>query len=174
MREAEAVLRPVEMLDLKRLERTFTLRNRDGFVENFGPALIARVHEQAPSVRLLFVPKLDRWPIDHALEPLPIRRTAGYADASGTSARRHQTHPMKHPVTSADARFPQGKPSSCRDRPPRTANAVIMLGDLVAGRQPYPGVIRDVLEGLVQVLVPERLADDERVQGEGHDSAAVR
>ncbi len=40
--------------------RTFTLRNRDGFVENFGPDLIARVGEQAPRVRLRFVPKLDK------------------------------------------------------------------------------------------------------------------
>ncbi|TIM99236.1 MAG: LysR family transcriptional regulator, partial [Mesorhizobium sp.] len=54
VQNAEAVLRPVEMLDLKRLERTFTLRNRDGFVENFGPDLIARVGEQAPGVRLRF------------------------------------------------------------------------------------------------------------------------
>jgi DNA-binding transcriptional LysR family regulator len=58
--EAEAVLRPVQILDLKRLARTFTLGNRDGFVENFGPTLIARLHEQAPGVRLLFVPKLDK------------------------------------------------------------------------------------------------------------------
>jgi DNA-binding transcriptional LysR family regulator len=60
VQEAEAVLRPADMLDLKRLVRTFTLRNRDGFVENFGPALIARVDEQAPGVRLLFVPKLGK------------------------------------------------------------------------------------------------------------------
>jgi DNA-binding transcriptional LysR family regulator len=58
--EAESVLRPAEALDLKRLTRTFTLRNRDGFVENFGPALIARVWAQAPGVRLRFVPKPDR------------------------------------------------------------------------------------------------------------------
>src|SRR6195256_1843733 len=45
--DAEAVLRPVETLDLKRLMRTFTLRNREGFVETFGPDLIARVGEQA-------------------------------------------------------------------------------------------------------------------------------
>src|SRR5213079_400833 len=57
---AEAVLRPVETLDLKRLVRTFTLRNREGFVENFGPDLIARVGEQAPGVRLRFVPKPDK------------------------------------------------------------------------------------------------------------------
>jgi DNA-binding transcriptional LysR family regulator len=60
VQEAEAVLRPVEGLDLKRLVHTFTLRTRDGFVENFGPALIARVGEEAPGVRLRFVPKPDK------------------------------------------------------------------------------------------------------------------
>jgi DNA-binding transcriptional LysR family regulator len=60
VQDAEAVLRPVETLDLKRLVRTFTLRNREGFVENFGPNLIARVDEQAPGVRLRFVPKPDK------------------------------------------------------------------------------------------------------------------
>ncbi|PWC37534.1 LysR family transcriptional regulator [Azospirillum sp. TSO35-2] len=60
VQEVEAVLRPAETLDLTRLARTFTLRNREGFVENFGPALIARVGEQAPGVRLRFVPKPDR------------------------------------------------------------------------------------------------------------------
>ncbi|WFU46197.1 LysR family transcriptional regulator [Sinorhizobium terangae] len=58
--EAEAVLRPQERLDLKRLVRTFVLRTSDGFVENFGPDLISRVGEEAPGVRLCFVPKPDR------------------------------------------------------------------------------------------------------------------
>ncbi|HEV7319015.1 MAG TPA: LysR family transcriptional regulator [Ensifer sp.] len=58
--EAEAVLRPHESLDLKRLARTFTLRNREGFVENFGAALVARVVAEAPGVRLRFAQKLDR------------------------------------------------------------------------------------------------------------------
>ena len=58
--DGKAVLRPAETLDLKQLARTFTLRTRDGFVENFGPALIARVAKQAPGVRLRFVPKPDR------------------------------------------------------------------------------------------------------------------
>jgi len=60
VQDAEALLRPVETLDLKRLVRTFTLRNRDGFVENFGPDLVARVGEQAPGVRLRFVSKPDK------------------------------------------------------------------------------------------------------------------
>lgn len=57
---AQAVLRPVENLDLGRLARTFTVRTREGFVENFGPALIERIGREAPGVRLRFMPKPDR------------------------------------------------------------------------------------------------------------------
>lgn len=60
LREAEALLRPAEGLDPARLERTFTLRTRDGFVENFGAALIARVAAEAPGVSLRFAPKPDK------------------------------------------------------------------------------------------------------------------
>ena len=60
VQDGEAVLRPAETLDLKRLVRTFTLRTSDGFVENFGPALIARVGKEAPGVRLRFVQKPDK------------------------------------------------------------------------------------------------------------------
>jgi DNA-binding transcriptional LysR family regulator len=56
----EAVLRPAERLNLKQLVRTFTLRTSDGFVENFGPNLIARVGKEAPGVRLRFVQKPDK------------------------------------------------------------------------------------------------------------------
>jgi len=60
VQDARAALGPAEKLDLARLERTFTLRTRDGFVENFGAALIARVAAEAPGVRLRFVPKPDK------------------------------------------------------------------------------------------------------------------
>jgi len=60
VQEARAALRPADRLDLARLERTFTLRTRDGFVENFGAALVARVAAEAPGVRLRFVPKPDK------------------------------------------------------------------------------------------------------------------
>lgn len=66
VRDAQAVLRPAEAPDLTRLERTFTLRTSEGFVENFGPELIARVGAEAPLVRLRFVPKPDK-------EPTPLR-----------------------------------------------------------------------------------------------------
>ena len=58
--EAEAMLRPAEKLDLARLARTFTMRNSDGFVENFGPALLARIAREAPGVRMRFVAKPDK------------------------------------------------------------------------------------------------------------------
>ena len=58
--EAEAVLRPVGKLNLKEIVRTFVLRSSEGFVENFGPRLITRVNEEAPGVRLRFVPKIDK------------------------------------------------------------------------------------------------------------------
>ena len=57
---AQEALRPVEALKLDSLETIFTLRTSDGFVENFGPALLARIARDAPGVRLHFVPKLDR------------------------------------------------------------------------------------------------------------------
>jgi DNA-binding transcriptional LysR family regulator len=60
VQEAESILRPAEKLDLARLVRTFTLRTSEGFVENFGPELIARVSDEAPGVRLCFVQKPDK------------------------------------------------------------------------------------------------------------------
>ncbi|MGK2906115.1 MAG: LysR family transcriptional regulator [Desulfuromonadales bacterium] len=57
VQDAESVLRPIEKLNPKQLVRTFTLRTSEGFVENFGPNLIARVSEEAPGVRLHFMSK---------------------------------------------------------------------------------------------------------------------
>ena len=60
VQDGEAVLRPAGKLNLKQFVRTFTLRTSEGFVENFGPDLIARVGAEAPGVRLRFVPKADK------------------------------------------------------------------------------------------------------------------
>jgi DNA-binding transcriptional LysR family regulator len=60
VQEGQEVLRPTEKLNLKRLVRTFTMRTSEGFVENFGPALIALVGEEAPGVRLHFVQKANK------------------------------------------------------------------------------------------------------------------
>lgn len=58
--DSEAVLRPAETFDLEKLIRTFTLRTSEGFVETFGPELIARVGREAPGVRLRFIQKPDK------------------------------------------------------------------------------------------------------------------
>jgi DNA-binding transcriptional LysR family regulator len=60
VQDTQAVLRPAEKLNLKQLVRTFTLRTREGFVENFGPDLIARAGAEAPGVRLCFMQKPDK------------------------------------------------------------------------------------------------------------------
>jgi DNA-binding transcriptional LysR family regulator len=60
VQDARTVLRPAEQLNLKQLVRTFTIRSREGFVENFGPDLIARAGAEAPGVRLCFVQKPNK------------------------------------------------------------------------------------------------------------------
>jgi DNA-binding transcriptional LysR family regulator len=60
VQDADAVLRPAEILDLKQLVRTFTLRTSEGFVETFGPRLLARLAAEAPGMRLRFVQKPDK------------------------------------------------------------------------------------------------------------------
>lgn len=69
VQDGEAVLRPAETFDLEGLVRTFTLRSSEGFVETFGPELLARVAKEAPGVRLRFIPKLDK-------ESTPLRDAA--------------------------------------------------------------------------------------------------
>lgn len=63
--EAESVLSPIEAVDITKVVRTFTFRTSEGFVETFGPRLIARVGHEAPHVRLRFIPKpnKDREPL---------------------------------------------------------------------------------------------------------------
>ncbi|MEO8303049.1 MAG: LysR family transcriptional regulator [Betaproteobacteria bacterium] len=60
VQDGKAVLRPAEKLNLKQLVRTFTLLTSEGFVENFGPSLIARVGGEAPGVRLRFAQKSNK------------------------------------------------------------------------------------------------------------------
>ncbi|MGK2857777.1 MAG: LysR family transcriptional regulator [Thermoanaerobaculia bacterium] len=85
--EARAVLRPSETLDLAQLSRAFTLRTSDGFVENFGAALVARMSGEAPGVRLRFVQRLGR-------ESTPLREgrvdleTGVVDDATSPEVRR--------------------------------------------------------------------------------------
>jgi DNA-binding transcriptional LysR family regulator len=86
VQDTESVLRPAEKADLRKLVRTFTLRTSDGFVENFGPALIVRAGEEAPGVRLRFVQKVEK-------DSAPLRdasvdlETGVIADTTGPEVR---------------------------------------------------------------------------------------
>lgn len=58
---ARTVLQPAgARLDLATLERTFTIRTNEGFVEALGARLISTLAEAAPLVRLHFAPKPDK------------------------------------------------------------------------------------------------------------------
>lgn len=59
--DARAVLRPsVTKLDVATLQRAFTIRANDGFVEAFAALLITDAAESAPLVSLRFAPKLEK------------------------------------------------------------------------------------------------------------------
>ncbi|MFB8247595.1 LysR family transcriptional regulator [Streptomyces sp. NPDC055952] len=71
LQQVHGVLAPSRELDLRTLERTFTLRWHDALVAVSGPALLAAVREQAPGVRLRFLaesstdtPELRRGEVD--------------------------------------------------------------------------------------------------------------
>lgn len=57
--DVEAVLRPQEDIDPARIERAFTLRTGDGFVESFGPALVEGLSREAPGITLRFMLKQE-------------------------------------------------------------------------------------------------------------------
>jgi len=58
--EGQTLLRPSKVLKLAAVERTFTMRASDGFVENFGPRLLGRLGADAPGIRLNFLQKPDK------------------------------------------------------------------------------------------------------------------
>ncbi|WP_438867265.1 LysR family transcriptional regulator [Pseudomonas sp. L1(2025)] len=119
VQEAQAVLRPAQALDMGQVVRTFTLRSSEEFVENLGPALLARIAQQAPGVRLRFVDKSDK---DSALlREGSIDLSIGVVDASASPELLTQAlfrdrligvvrsgHPLSQGDVSAE-RFAQGR-----------------------------------------------------------------
>jgi DNA-binding transcriptional LysR family regulator len=86
-RDVRVVLTPhVSRLDVASLERTFTIRASEGFVDLFAAALVAAVTQVAPRARLRFASKPDK-------DALPLRD--GEIDleigAGGTSAPEVRT-----------------------------------------------------------------------------------
>jgi len=60
VQDAVRMLRPLDDVDPAAIARVFALRVTDGFVENYGPALLARLERDAPGARLRFVQKVDK------------------------------------------------------------------------------------------------------------------
>ncbi|RZF26142.1 LysR family transcriptional regulator [Paraburkholderia sp. UYCP14C] len=61
--EARNLLRPsTAEPDFSTLQRTFTIRANDGFVEAFGASVIAAATARAPNVRISFTPKTEKTP----------------------------------------------------------------------------------------------------------------
>ena len=60
VQDAVGMLRPAQDVDPAAIARVFALRVTDGFVENYGPALLARLERDAPGARLRFVQKVDK------------------------------------------------------------------------------------------------------------------
>jgi DNA-binding transcriptional LysR family regulator len=59
--EAQAVLRPAAIgPDFRTLERSFTIRASEGFIEILGARLVAAIAAESPGVRLRFAPKPDK------------------------------------------------------------------------------------------------------------------
>ena len=117
--DVEAVLRPSAAPDLRLVSRRFTLRTSEGFVENFGPALLRRAAEEAPGIRLSFVQKPDK-------DSAPLRdgsvdlETGVVAGTTGPEVRTRSLFAdrfvgvvrMGHPITDGEitaARYAAGQ-----------------------------------------------------------------
>jgi DNA-binding transcriptional LysR family regulator len=74
VQDASRMLRPFDDVDPATIARVFALRVTDGFVENYGPALLARLDRDAPGARLRFVQKAnkDSTPLREGLIDLEI------------------------------------------------------------------------------------------------------
>jgi DNA-binding transcriptional LysR family regulator len=119
VQDAHGVLRPAQSLDMGHVERTFTLRTSEEFVESFGPPLLARIAQEAPGVRLRFVNKTDK---DNALlRDGSVDLETGVVDANASPEVLtqalfrdrligvvHSGHPLSQGDVSAQ-RFAQGR-----------------------------------------------------------------
>lgn len=149
--EVKAVLQPAARdLDLAALERVFTIRANEGFVEAFAARLVGAVTEAAPGVRLRFAPKPDKdvRPLREGLVDLEI----GVLGASGPEVRVQSLF-QDHFVGVVR----QGHPFASGDI---TAGRYAACGHVVASRRGRTrGPVDDALEALglqrqVIVVVP--------------------
>ncbi|PWC32728.1 LysR family transcriptional regulator [Azospirillum sp. TSO35-2] len=151
-RDAVAVLRPTtNRLDLASLDRTFTIRAGEGFVELVSAPLVAAVTKAAPHVRLRFVlkPDKDAQPLREGLIDLEI-------GVLGTSAPELRTQLLFRDRFVGVARIGHPLLETGRVTPERYA----ACSHVVASRRgEFHGPVDDALEGLglkrtVSLVVP--------------------
>jgi DNA-binding transcriptional LysR family regulator len=139
-RDVRTVLSPhAGHLDVASLERTFTIRAGEGFVELFCTPLVAAVTEVAPHVRLRFAPKPDK-------DALPLRD--GHVDLEigvlGASAPEVRTRLVSRDVFIGAARI--GHPLL---EGPITPERYAACRHVVASRNgKFTGPVDDALEAL--------------------------
>lgn len=150
LQEVDAVLRPAEVMDLKGLARTFTLRTSDGFVETFGPALLARIAEEAPGVRLHFLQKPDK-------DSAPLRagrvdlETGVVEDSLGPEVRTQALFSDRLVgVVRAGHALATGEVSAARYRSAR--HVVVSRGDGDAGAVDQPFLPSDLKRSATTVV----------------------
>jgi DNA-binding transcriptional LysR family regulator len=139
-RDVRTVLSPhASHLDVASLERTFTMRAGEGFIELFAAPLVSRITEVAPFVRLRFAPKPDK-------DALPLRD--GQIDIEigvlGASAPELRTRFLFHDAFVGAARI--GHPLL---EGPITPERYAACRHVVASRkEKFTGPVDDALEAL--------------------------
>jgi len=138
--ETQAVLRPTaSRLDLASLDRIFTIRAGEGFVELLSAPLVAAIGEVAPHVRLRFVPKPDKdaGPLREGLVDLEI-------GVLGTSAPEVRTQLLFRDRSIGIARI--GHPLLAGGV---TVNRYVAFSHVVASRR---GEFREPIDDLLEEL----------------------
>lgn len=117
--EAQSTLKPAAKLDPKSVSRIFSIRTSEGFVESFGPELLAQLDKEAPGIRLRFLQKPDK--SSNPLREGAVDLETGVLESTTAPELRTQAlftdrlvgvvH-LKHPLTRSPvtpARFAAGK-----------------------------------------------------------------
>jgi DNA-binding transcriptional LysR family regulator len=111
--DVRTVLSPrTNLLDVASLERNFTLRANEGFIERFSAPLVAAVTEAAPRVRLRFAPKpvKDALPLREGRIDLEIGVLGAFAPEVRTELRAHSIVTLPFRASRSDRRNDRSAP----------------------------------------------------------------
>ncbi|MHB0706034.1 LysR family transcriptional regulator [Roseomonas mucosa] len=142
-REARAVLRPQPArVDIASLERSFTIRASEGFLEVLSAPVVAAVARAAPQVQLRFVPKPDKeaGPLREGLIDLEIGLRGTRAEDHRRRARLSGCHADRAPLGLGGAGAGVPDLGDVASRPGRRSGASLAARDGGDGcQQAYSG-----------------------------------